>query len=101
LGADVRLLRDYLPTRAPDQEVIDKAQELSCILVSLNGDFADIVTYPPTDYGGILALQLHDHPETISALMTGLGAFLVEHDDPEYYRRKLFLVEPHRIRIRV
>jgi hypothetical protein len=70
------------------------------LLLSLNGDFADIVTYPPARYGGIVAIQLHNHPEIISALMARLGRFLVENSDANYYRGKLFLVEVHRIRIR-
>jgi predicted nuclease of predicted toxin-antitoxin system len=99
-GCDVELLRDHLPTRAPDADVIAKAQELESILVSLNGDFADIVAYRPEAYGGIVAIQLHDHPETIPTLMAGLGRFIAEHPDPNDYRGKLFIVEPHRIRIR-
>ena len=43
-GHDVSRLRDHLPTEAPDSDVIAKAQELDAILVSLNGDFADIVS---------------------------------------------------------
>ena len=94
------MLRYYLPTDSPDQNVIEKAKSLESILVSLNGDFADIVAYPPQDYGGIIAVQLHDHPEAIPSLMTGLREFLTQHDDATYYRGKLFLIEPHRIRIR-
>jgi predicted nuclease of predicted toxin-antitoxin system len=56
-GHEVLRLRDYIPVDSPDQAVISKAQELDSILVSLNGDFADIVTYPPSDYKGIIALQ--------------------------------------------
>ncbi len=65
-----------------------------------NGDFADIVAYRPEAYGGIVAIQLHDHPETIPTLMAGLGRFISEHTDPNDYRGKLFIVEPRRIRIR-
>jgi predicted nuclease of predicted toxin-antitoxin system len=36
---EVTLLREVLPIRAPDPEVIGKAGELDAILVSLNGDF--------------------------------------------------------------
>ncbi|HJR69343.1 MAG TPA: DUF5615 family PIN-like protein [Gammaproteobacteria bacterium] len=100
VGCDVQLLRDHLPTRAPDADVIAKAQELESVLVSLNGDFANIVTYPPEAFGGIIAIQLHDHPETIPALMAGLRRFISEHPDPHDYHGKLFIVEPHRIRIR-
>ncbi len=91
-GHEVLLLQNHLPIRSPDPELIAKAQELDSLLLSLNGDFADIVTYPPANYRGIVAIQLHDHPEIIPALMAELGRFLAEHSDPDYYRGKLFLV---------
>lgn len=59
------LLREVLPIRSPDPAVIAKAREMGAILISLNGDFADIVTYPPANYLGIVAIQLHNHPEII------------------------------------
>ncbi|WNN90196.1 hypothetical protein [Gloeocapsopsis dulcis] len=45
--------------------MITKAQELAAILGSLNGDFANIVAYPPANDGGIFSIQLRDHPEII------------------------------------
>lgn len=45
-GHEVTRLRDHLPTDSPDSLVIAKAQEINAILVSLNGYFPDIVTYP-------------------------------------------------------
>ena len=99
-GHGVILLRNVLPIRALDPEVIAKAQELNTILLSLNGDFADIVAYPPANYAGIVALQLHNHPEVIPKLMEKFAAFLAANPESEYYRGKLFIVEPHRIRIR-
>jgi predicted nuclease of predicted toxin-antitoxin system len=99
-GHEVILLRDHLPMRSIDPAVIAKAQELDGVLVSLNGDFADIVTYPPANYLGIVAIQLHNHPEIIPQLMERLVAFLEGHRDPKFYHGKLFLVEVHRVRIR-
>ena len=99
-GYTVTLLRDILPIRTPDVIVIAKANELNLILVSLNGDFADIVAYPPADYRGILAIQLHDHPETIPLLMRRLRTYLEAHPQQEHYAGKLLIVEPHRIRVR-
>ncbi len=52
---EVFQLRDYIAKDSPDSTVISKAQELNSILVSLNGDFADIVSYPPTNYKGIIS----------------------------------------------
>jgi predicted nuclease of predicted toxin-antitoxin system len=99
-GHEVTLLREVLPIRALDGTVIAKAQELDAVLVSLNGDFADIVAYPPSDYAGIIAIQLQNHPEIIPRLMEGLIAYLVANPDQNFYRGKLFIVEAHRIRIR-
>ena len=99
-GHEVLLLRDHLLIRSVDSLVIAKAQELDCLLLSLNGDFADIVTYPPARYGGILALQLHNHPEIIPPLVSHLGRFLDCQTEREFFRGKLFIVEVHRIRIR-
>ena len=99
-GHGVTPLRDALPIRSPDADVIAKAQSLGAILVSLNGDFADIVDYPPSEYAGIVAIQLKNHPETIPSLMGRLINFLIENPEQEFYRGKLIIVEPHRIRIR-
>jgi predicted nuclease of predicted toxin-antitoxin system len=51
---EVLKLKEVLPVESPDTLVIEKAQEINAILLSLNGDFADIVTYPPMNYKGLL-----------------------------------------------
>jgi predicted nuclease of predicted toxin-antitoxin system len=99
-GHDVLRLRDQLPIESPDPVVIAKAQELDALLLSLNGDFADIVSYPPVNYQGIIALQVRNHPEIIPLLMARLCDYLSLHSDRQYYRGKLFVVEVHRIRVR-
>jgi len=96
----VTLLREVLPIRSLDPAVIAKAQELRAILLSLNGDFADIVSYPPARFLGIVGIQLHNHPEIIPQLMTRLLRFLDAHPQQEFFHGKLFLVEVHRVRIR-
>jgi len=83
-----------------DANVIAKAQEIGAILLSLNGDFADIVTYPPKNYKGIIAIQLRNHPETLPHLMVRLTAYLNAQPAMEHYQGKLFVVEVDRIRIR-
>ena len=99
-GHQVILLRQVLPIRALDPAVIAKAQELGAILISLNGDFSDIVTYPPANHLGIVAIQLHNHPEIIPQVMERLTAFLNGHPEQAFYHGKLFSVEVNRIRIR-
>ncbi|MFQ6042178.1 MAG: DUF5615 family PIN-like protein [Candidatus Poribacteria bacterium] len=99
-GYEVFRLRDHIPADSADAIVISKAQELDSILVSLNGDFADIVAYPPVNYKGIIALQVRNHPEIIPQLMARLKDYLSVHPDMNHYKGKLLLVEVHRIRVR-
>ena len=99
-GCEVLRLKDHLPIESTDAVVIAKAQDLNSILLSLNGDFADIVVYPPADYQGIVALQVRNHPEILSQLISRLKAYLSLFPDMRHYQGKLLLVEVHRIRVR-
>ncbi len=100
-GHEVLRLREHIPPDSPDPVVIAAAQELGALLVSLNGDFADIVTYPPSRYKGIVALQVRGHPEVLPQLVSRLTAYLLTHPEMNDYAGKLLLVEVHRIRIRL
>lgn len=93
-------LKDYIPQDSPDDVAIAKAQELNSIMLSLNGDFSDIVTYPPENYQGIIALQVRNHPEIIPQIMARLVNYLSAHPEMGHYAGKLLLVEVHRIRVR-
>ncbi len=75
-GHQVLRLKDHLPVESPDSAVIAKAQELDAILLSLNGDFADIVAYPPGQFQGIFALQVLNHPEVAPYLVERLKKYL-------------------------
>jgi len=89
-----------LPVESPDSIVIAKALEIDAILLSMNGDFADIVTYPPKDYKGIVALQMRNHAEVLNHLLVRLTGYLRLQPSMEHYRGKLLVVEVNRIRIR-
>jgi hypothetical protein len=52
-GFEVYRLRDHIPKDSPDTVVILKAQELSTVLISLNGDFNDITTV-----NGVIGLNI-------------------------------------------
>ena len=77
--------------------MITKAQEIHAILLSLNGDFADLVAYPPENYQGIIALQMRNHPEILPHLQDGLLAYLRLRPDPARYRGKFVYrrTQPH------
>lgn len=99
-GYEVFRLSDHIPADSADSVVISKAQELDSILVSLNGDFSDIVTYPPKNYKGIIALQVRNHPENIPQIISRLKDYLSAQPKMNHYKEKLLLVEVHRIRTR-
>ena len=99
-GYEVFILKDYIPIESPDSLVINKAQELDAILVSVNGDFADIVTYPPANYKGIISIQLRNHPEIIPQLMERLKNYFSANSSMLHYQGKLLLAEVPRIRVR-
>lgn len=99
-GHEILVLRQHMPTNSHDADVIAKAQESDAILVSLNGDFSDIVRYPPAQFQGIIALQVRNHPEAIPSILRRLTNYLAANPDRQHYRGHLLLVEPYRIRIR-
>ncbi len=99
-GHEVLVLKEHIPPDSEDPVVISKAQELDAILVSLNGDFADIVAHPPSEYRGIVAIQVRNRPEALPTIMARLVRYLADHPEMGEYRGRLFLVESHRIRIR-
>ena len=99
-GYQVELLRNHLPIDAKDPDVIATAQQLGAVLLTPNGDFADIINYPPANFGGIIALQVRNHPEILPAIVMRLLTYMGENTEREHYKGKLFLVEAHRIRIK-
>jgi len=98
-GHEVFILKEQIDKESSDSEVIATAQKLGAILVSLNGDFSDIVKYPPSNYLGIIGLQIRNHPEMIPRIMDRMKAYLSENPQMDHYKGKLFRFEVHRIRI--
>lgn len=59
----------------------------------MNGDFADVVSYPPKNYKGIVALQVRSHVEVLNHLMARLTGYLRIRPEMEHYRGKLPVVK--------
>ncbi len=85
-GYKVLSLRDFLPIESVDSVVISKVQEFKAILITLNGDFANILDYPPANYHGIIALQVRSHPEVLSQILSRLRDHLSTNPDMEFYK---------------
>jgi predicted nuclease of predicted toxin-antitoxin system len=98
-GHEVLVLRDHLPTASPDEVVLSEAARLGTVLVSLDGDFADIVRYPPGDFDGIIGLQVKNRPSVIPHIVSRLLEFLESRPESDL-KGRLILVEPDRIRVR-
>jgi len=80
-----------------DDEIATICQRERRCLITLDKDFADIRTYPPEDFAGIMILRLkqQDKPkilEIVKKLLTLLPAHPIE--------QHLWIVEERRIRIR-
>ena len=98
-GYSVLRLKEHIPIESSDSKVLATAQEFDAILLSLNGDFTNILNYPPDRYKGIIAFQVKNHPEMIPQLMRRLLSYLALHPEMDFYKGKLILLEVHRIRI--
>lgn len=68
-GHEVIRLSTRLPSDADDATVVEEAQEMGAILLSLNGDFADLIRYPPEQYGGTVGLQVRNRPEAVPSIV--------------------------------
>ena len=100
VGHEVLRLKEHIPQDSSDPAVISKARELDAILISLNGDVGDIVTYPPRGYKGIIALQVRTIREPSWEIVDRLMIYLFISSGDKPLQRKAVSVEAHRIRIR-
>lgn len=56
-GYEATLLQDHTSPNAPDPEVIQLAQALDAVLLTVDKDFSNVLHYPPQDYGGIIVIR--------------------------------------------
>ena len=96
-GWDASTVYDEHLVGAADRRVIEACQREGRVLFSLDLDFADIRSYPPEDWSGIVVLRPGepDRDSVLALLATALPAFAIEP-----VRQRLWIVEPNRIRIR-
>lgn len=95
-GHDVETVLEEQLDGKPDPDVLKAANDESRILVTLDLDFSDIRTYPPSDHPGIWVLR--PRSQSIGNVVTLLrGALAVV--DSEETEHRLWIVEPGRVRI--
>ena len=80
-----------------DDEVAAIAQKERRILITFDSDFSNILAYPPSNYFGIVRINIHPpFPKIIhSALQRMFDAF---EEDKDFYK-KLIIVEASTLRI--
>lgn len=96
-GHDVQSALDEDLGGHPDAEVLRASIDEARVLVTYDLDFSDIRTYPPAEHAGIWILRPTSHAiaVTLRSLSAALG--LLETETAE---KRLWIVEPDRIRIR-
>ena len=95
-GHDVASVSDEGLSGQPDPAVESVCRREHRCLVTLDLDFANVLAYPPERHPGLVVLR---HPRPTAAGLLGLVRQLaasLEHDNPE---RRLWIVEPGRLRI--
>jgi len=82
---------------ASDQDIALVCRQEGRALITLDLDFADIRTYPPEEYAGIIVLRLRQQDKiSVLAVMQPLISLLQR----ESVRGHLWIVDEKRVRIR-
>lgn len=91
--------RDIGLRGAKDRDIIAHAQEKGLCLITGDFDFSDVRNYPPSNYAGIVILEIHKEA-TASFILSLLEGLLKQEDLISRLPGKLAIVEPGRVRLR-
>jgi predicted nuclease of predicted toxin-antitoxin system len=80
-----------------DSSIAAICQQEHRALVTLDKDFADIRTYPPSDYSGLVVIRI---PRQDKPSVLGLIERLLPLLDQEQLSQRLWIVDGQRVRIR-
>lgn len=96
-GYKAELSSAHIPSDASDADVIALARKLDAALLTVDLDFANILDYPPADYGGIIVLryQIEDEAKLDATLKTALADLYRDE-----LRGALIIISPGRYRVR-
>lgn len=96
-GFDATTVGNEALSGNPDANIAAFCQVEQRVIVTLNLDFADIRTYPPTDYSGIVVLRLQrqDKQSVLNVIRR-----LISPLRTELLNNRLWIVDERRIRIR-
>lgn len=94
---EATLVTDHIPGDSPDTNVIALAGQLDAVLLTVDLDFANILDYPPADYGGIMVMRyrIEDESELDATLQSALADLYRDE-----LRQVLVIITPGRYRVR-
>ena len=98
-GHEVIRLRKVMQTDSSDILVIKMATEVNAILLSLNGDFSNIVLFDPSQYKGIFAIQLKNNPADLPTILNVMQKILSGKIQKDF-EGKLVSISSSKVRIR-
>lgn len=99
LGHEVEFARDIGLAAAPDSVIAARAETTRAALLTRDLDFADVPSYPPEQYAGIVVLRLPDDA-VAQDIVRVLELFLREPTFTSQLSGRLAIVEPDRVRFR-
>jgi predicted nuclease of predicted toxin-antitoxin system len=92
-------VRDIGLTTAPDRDIADHAQAHQMCLVTGDGDFGNVLAYPPGDFFGLVVITPPTSANKAMVLRLVEG-FVQQTDLVDHLAGRLFIVEVGRIRSR-
>lgn len=96
-GHDAETVGDEQLGGRPDSDIAGICQAEARAIVTLDTDFANIRAYPPRDYHGLIVIRTDDQSKpAVLALLPRILTTL----KAEQLTGRLWIVEPHQIRIR-
>ncbi len=96
-GHDASTILEQSMGGEPDPDVASVCRREQCTLVTLDLGFADIRTYPPEEYPGLIVLRLRRQDK---AHVVGVIEQLLPVLETEPLTNRLWIVEEERVRIR-
>jgi predicted nuclease of predicted toxin-antitoxin system len=96
-GHDAVTVLDQQMGGKADEHIIQVCSQEQRALITLDLDFADIKTYPPSNYHGIFVLRVKR--QSRSKVMEAVTK-LIPHLPSETIEKQLWIVEEDKIRIR-
>jgi hypothetical protein len=93
-------VRDIGMATASDNQIAAHAQANQLILLSRDGDFGNVLDYPPDHYQGIVVVHPPRHASRVVVLSL-IEQFLQLRDVVDQLPGRLAIIEPGRIRLRL